>query len=249
MAVAMDYNEVNSIMANRGLASEPAFVNTNLLIEPTPNLDGCPLGVYFPSPEVIGGKYYPGNTIVVPSDGTEATVLHELGHRYGHYYNGDLSETAAEKFRARHQHGIALLYSGGDFSRFPKFSKLFEEGEKGAVGIAFPRPLSQSDIDAFQARFYGFGEQVPVLFYSPEPTPSIGLDFTKGIDWLMIINAGLAGLAAAGLGAIAYSMYKMTTEAPWVFPLVVFGSIAAAILAGQYITRHKPELAKRLRLA
>jgi hypothetical protein len=38
-------------------------------------------------------------TIWVPPEADEETVLHELGHRYYHFHNNDLSEEAAERYR------------------------------------------------------------------------------------------------------------------------------------------------------
>jgi hypothetical protein len=39
----------------------------------------------------------------IPPDSDEETVFHELGHRYGHYHNDNLSEEFAEWYRMAHR--------------------------------------------------------------------------------------------------------------------------------------------------
>lgn len=241
----MDYDQFFNLMARKGIINDPAFRDFNVRIEDTPNLNGCPLGVYFPSREVVNGKLYPAKTIIVPPDSTEWTALHELGHHHGKYYHGDLSERYADKYMMQYAHGPVMLYRGTDFTRLPKFSKIFDEGERGVLGVAFSKPLNPTDLEAFQVRFHGFGEAVPLLRYRPDPIPAIGMDFVKGVDWLTIAVAGLSALALAGIGAIAYSIYKIASEAPWVFPVAIAGGVAAAILFGIYVHKHPEFLEER----
>ena len=48
----------------------------------------------------ILGAYYPRqDTIVLPTWADETTLLHELGHRYSHFWYHDISERAAEDWR------------------------------------------------------------------------------------------------------------------------------------------------------
>ncbi|MBA7537520.1 hypothetical protein ES705_29789 [subsurface metagenome] len=121
----MDYQMIDSIMARRNLSTDPAFDNLVISIEPVPSFNGCPLGLYYPDKR----------TIVMPPDGLESALLHELGHRHGHYYYDDISEKYAEYFRKIYQpKGRALLYRGNHFERLSKFEVLFEE-LKGKIPV------------------------------------------------------------------------------------------------------------------
>ena len=121
----MDYEDVDRVINDIGFQSEPAFRDVTIAIRPIPDMNGCPLGLYYPE----------SGTIVVPPDGYPSVLRHELGHRYGHYYNNDLSEQFAESFRRRYEGGSALMYAGSDFSRLPKMDRLFAEGEKGTLAL------------------------------------------------------------------------------------------------------------------
>lgn len=88
----MTYEDIFAVMVNMGLLEEPAFQNLTFVIEPIPCDDGCALGLYDPNYGVI----------ILPPQFLEATLIHELGHRHGHYYFGDLSEEHAEAFRNRY---------------------------------------------------------------------------------------------------------------------------------------------------
>jgi hypothetical protein len=97
----MNYDEIDAFLKKTGLASEPAFDNLHVMtaeIAPTPH--SKILGLYFPEGD-SGGEFgnLPPSTTVLPPDVSKSTVLHELGHRYGHYYYDDLSEEFAEAYR------------------------------------------------------------------------------------------------------------------------------------------------------
>ncbi len=62
-------------------------------------------------------------------------------------------------------------------------------------------------------------------------------NFTRGVDWMLIIAASLAALAVAGVGAIAYAIYKAARDTPWVFPLAIFGTIAGTMLIAGWAGR------------
>ena len=89
----MDATTIDSVMRATGLAADPAFEALTFLIEPIPWMNGYPRGLYFPATK----------TIVLPPDANESVLLHEVGHRYGDFYYGDLSEEFAEAFRMRYQ--------------------------------------------------------------------------------------------------------------------------------------------------
>lgn len=102
----MDYAEVDAVINRHGFAREPAF--TDVIVS-----------VHSIAPEMKAiGLYYPETgTIVIPPDQPEAVLLHELGHRYGHYYHNDLSEPYAEAFRAHYQYDAVRMSYGNDISR------------------------------------------------------------------------------------------------------------------------------------
>ena len=164
----MDYMAIDTIMAAKGLATNPAFDATTIALEPILSTNSCPLGLYFPVQEWSSHvqRTVPGNTIVLPPDATEGALLHELGHRHGEFYYGDLSERYAEDFRRAHQKGRALLYLGNDFNRLPSFGSLFEEKERGAVEVALARPLTPDELYGIESQLYSYapyGEPVPKI--------------------------------------------------------------------------------------
>lgn len=216
----MDYSDVDRIITNRGFASERAFKDVIVSIHPIPNLDGCPLGLYYPD----------SGMIVIPPEGQEPALLHELGHRYGHYYYNNLSEQYAEDFRRRYQTGPVTMYHGSNFAALPKMGRIFAEGERGAVEVGFDRPLHGDDLFLLQSELYAHanGEPVPRIYVAS--TPVVRLEFTKGVDWLIVVAGSLAALAIAGVGAIAYAIYKAARDTPWVIPLALFGTIAGTML-------------------
>lgn len=217
----MDYAQVDQIINSYGLANEPAFTDVYVNIAPIPDMNGCPLGLYYPGSELI----------VIPPDGYPSVLLHELGHRHGHYYYNNLSEPYAESFREKYQSGKNILYAGGDFSRLPKMGLLFEEGQRGDLQLAFDRTLTSQGLGILTQQLYSEsrGEPIPRAYYTNDPHV-IGLKFTRGVDWLTIVAGGLATLTVAGWAAIGYAIYKTAREAPWVMPLTFFGTIAGIML-------------------
>lgn len=257
----MDFPEIDQVLLAKGLLNDPAFQNLHFLIEEIPRSDGCPLGLY----------YSDNSTIILPPDATEATLFHELGHRHGDYYYGDLSEGYAENFRKIYQaKGKVLLYAGSDFSRLPKFGALFEEGERGAVEMAFLQPLTQNELYGIESRLHAVGYEgfqceciecgyvlesekhcisltcprcggqmrrlerpgpgQPRLYHSNSEVPWVRVEFTKGVDWMVIIGSVLAGATVAGIGAIGYAVYKTAETTPWVVPVALAGTGALLLL-------------------
>lgn len=223
----MDFTEIDSIMVSKGIAADPAFDALHFLVETIPSFNGCPLGLYYPDTA----------TIILPPDGTISALLHELGHRHGHYYYDDLSEGYAENYRKGYEKGKALLYSGNHIENLPKFGALFNEGERGAVEIALAYLPGMDELYAFKSRVLSHQvheEKAPRFFYGGDDNPWVRVEFTQGADWMVIIGASLAALATAGVGAIAYAIYKVAKEVPWVFPVATFGAIAGALLLAEY---------------
>lgn len=212
----MDYGVVDRVMRHKGFNSDPAFNNVAIAIEPTPDLNGCPLGVYDPNRGLI----------IIPADGTEAVLLHELGHRHGHFYYDNLSEKYAEGFRHKHQKGLALLYRGTDFGMLSRIDKLFQEGENGVVEIPLERPASMAELADFKRQVCSYcelppGEVLPRFFYMDGDRPSIRIEFTKGVEWLPVIGGIMIASAAAGLMAMGYGVYKTSEQFPWILPMAV----------------------------
>jgi len=214
----MDFPEIDQILLRHGLAQEVAFDQVGIDIRPIPDMNGCPLGLYYPDE----------GTIVIPPDGYESVLLHELGHRYGHYYYNDLSEPFAEDYRHRYQKGTALMYSGEEFDRLQKFGGLFKEGERGMLALAFSSPLYDHEVMAFKQELsrYSQGEQVPRLVYSEDGFPTLTINFTKGVDWLAITGAVMAGTFIGTFAALGYAVYKISKDMPWLVPVALFGLVS-----------------------
>lgn len=217
----MNFTEIGRILLAKGLSSDPAFQNLHFLVESIPCFDGCPLGLYYPD----------SSTIILPPDSNEAVLLHELGHRHGDYYYNDLSERYAEDFRKIYQpKGRALLYVGDNFSNLPKLGALFEEGERGAVEVALLQPLTPNERYQMESQLYSYGETPPRVHCGNSEVPWLRVEFTKGVDWLVILGSVLAGLTVAGIGAIGYAVYKTAETTPWVVPIALAGAGALLLL-------------------
>ncbi|MBA7499312.1 hypothetical protein ES704_02052 [subsurface metagenome] len=211
----MDYQMIDSVMARKSLSTDPAFDDLVISIERIPSFNGCPLGLYYPDRA----------TVVMPPDGLESALLHELGHRHGHYYYDDISEKYAEYFRKIYQpKGRALLYRGNHFERLSKFEVLFEEGERGAVEIALFQPLTCDELCEIEDRLYSYPESPPKIRYRNGEIPVVRFEFTKGVDWLTIVGATMAATVVATVGALGYAIYKVSDELPWVVPVSLLGT-------------------------
>lgn len=173
----MDYQTIDRIINKHGFASEPAFkdltVSLNHIYQPEPK-KYCILGLYYPE--------YGMN--VIPPDAAEATVLHELGHRYCHYYYDDLSEESAESFRKTFQRNGAMLYHGNDFYKLPYMGVLFVPGETGAVEFDCRR-VNNNLVAALynELASQAQGNQVPKLYYM---NYGVRIEFSKSVDWFPI---------------------------------------------------------------
>jgi len=108
----MEYPAIDRFMRETGLARDPAFDVLHFLSEPI--REKRILGLYYPegSPEGDGAGYLPPSTIILPPDSTEGTLLHELGHRHGDFYFGDMSEKYAENYRQQQEQRLSSVYPG-----------------------------------------------------------------------------------------------------------------------------------------
>lgn len=240
----MDPQQIEQVLRTYALAHEPAFDSLHFRIEPItcPKPGSCPLGLYFPDGVDLQHSY---GTIIIPPTASEGTLLHELGHRYGHFYYDNLTEPYAEAFRKHYQKvPRAMLYVGRDWDNVSGFSALFEEGEKGAVEVGLRQPLSYSQVlgvkqqlVAAQQRAHAMHEPSPTVIYGRHPGPVLRVEFTQGISWMPIIGMILAGGVVAGAAAMGYAIYKIANEAPWVVPTVAFGLLAGMILIGSAVAK------------
>lgn len=221
----MDYQMIDLVLKRKSLSTDPAFDDLVISIEPIPCFNGCPLGLYFPVTELWPGLgVVQEKTIILPPDGLESALLHELGHRHGHYYYDDLSERYAEHFRKIYQpKGRSLLYAGNNLENLPKFGVLFEEGERGAVEIALSQPLTCDELCEIEDRLSLYQEPPPKIRYRNGEVSLVNFEFTKGVDWLVIIGATLAATLVAGIGSIGYAVYKTADTSPWVIPVALAG--------------------------
>jgi len=228
----MDFPEVDQILIRHGLDQEPAFDQVGIDIRPIPDMNGCPLGLYYPD----------SANIVIPPDGYESVLLHELGHRHGHYYYNNLSEPYAEDYRRHYQKGSALMYSGGDFDRLPRFGELFQEGERGMLALAFSSPLYDHEVMTLKQELarYSQGEPLPRLIYSEDGLPTLTIHFQKGVDWLVITGAVMAGTFVGTFAALGYAVYKISKDMPWVVPVALFGLVS--VLSLRALSRKASEI-------
>jgi len=236
----MTYQEIDQILLAKGLSTDPAFDALKIAVETIPSTNGCPLGLYYPDTALV----------ILPPDGTEGALLHELGHRHGHYYYNDLSEVYAEAFRKIYQpKGRALLYCGNHFESIPKFGPLFEEGERGAVEVAFAYPLTPGELSEIRSHLNSYGENPRAVYYGDGDIPFLRVEFTKGIDWMVFIGSTLAGLAAATAGIMGYAIYKVSEDKPWITPVLFFGIPASILLALGLGAKYAPQLKKALAIS
>ena len=97
----MDLIHIRQLISDLEI-DDPAFESVTFVIDEPPAILGIPtMGAYFSDTW----------TIVIAPDGNESCVLHELGHRHGHFYSNNLSEGYAENFRKIYQGNHNPLHS------------------------------------------------------------------------------------------------------------------------------------------
>ncbi len=110
----MDYNRFGQILVKYGIEREPAWDDLQVLIAQLPPMKQNPLGLYYPDGDPA--LDVPPNCLWVPPDSDDDTVLHELGHRFGHYYYDDLTEPFAEKYRYKYKPPVAMYLGHGRYT-------------------------------------------------------------------------------------------------------------------------------------
>jgi hypothetical protein len=220
----MNYTDIFRIMKETGLEQDPAFTRVNFLIQPIPMMDGCPLGLYVPERK----------DIILPPEFIPAAAYHEIGHAYGDYHDHNISEQYAEAFRKKYMGNNAAVYVGSNFPRLKKMGRIFQEGEKGRVDIAVRRMPTAAELADMRATFSGVNEPSPKVWASYDGMPVLHIAFTKGADWFVIIAGALMGIVVAAVGALAYAIYKVANDMPWVVPLTIAGAGAGLLLWAAY---------------
>ncbi len=231
----MNYTDIFRIMKATGMERDPAFTRVNFLIQPIPMMDGCPLGLYVPERK----------DIILPPEFLPAAAYHEIGHAYGDYHDHNLSEQYAEAFRKKYMGDNGAVYVGSNFPRLSKMGRLFNEGDRGRVDIAMKRMPTTAELAAMKETFSEINEPPPRVWASYEGLPVLHIDFTKGADWFVIIGGVLVGLIVATIGALAYAVYKVAHDMPWIVPLTIVGAGAGLLLWAAYNSYKKGTLPVR----
>jgi hypothetical protein len=227
----MEYNTVEAILAQHGITNEPAFNDLVVNIGQMPLYNGrCPLGLYNQFDTAIQRPLIslPAD---LPPDIMETITLHEFGHRHGDYYYNDMTESYAEKYRAKYQKESVRIYEGPDALMVSRLGDVFEEGQRGTIDMMVDRPINSQDIDVFNEQMvrYSEGEAIPQVSYYPEQG-TLRVAFTKGVNWPAIIGATLTAGVVIPFGVIIFAVYKMNTENSWVLPVVVVGVVSFFLL-------------------
>lgn len=66
------------------------------------------------------------------------------------------------------------------------------------------------------------GPGQPRMYYGNSEVPWIRFEFTKSVDWMVIIGAVMAGMVVLTAASLGYALYKATKEMPWVVPVSLF---------------------------
>jgi len=131
----MNYTDIDDAIKSIGMGQDQALKDTKYVIEDIPcDCEGCPLGLYDSD----------RNIIILPPNMTKAALIHEIGHRIGHFYANDLSEEFAEGFRSQYMPLSVVMFTGSrdNFSSINAFEPMFKVGDKGLVEMLFAGRLS-----------------------------------------------------------------------------------------------------------
>lgn len=211
--------KLTSLLSKYGLSEETAFQDSRVAVKPIPcDWRGCPLGLYDPD---TGG-------VTLPPNYTEGAVLHEAGHRYGHYYYNDLSEGFAEAFRG-HFLPETVTYLGGG-KELSEVGALLSPGQRGYLMLRFSNEPTRDLLQKVNA---------PGYYMLPDGSYGIPLMVTGDVAWIQLAALGLGALSAGWLGFLAWrAEEKITTAASKnILPLALLG--AATVLGYVYLSRRK----------
>lgn len=212
-----DLEKVDNIMRSRGLLNDPAFSQTQFQITPLACMDGCPVGLY----------RYNENLIQLPPGFSEGTVLHELGHRFGHYYHDDLSEAYAEDYRKQFVGYFPdrLVIAEGFTSDlimtdWPRMDKFFPPGSKGEMAFYLPWPLTDNDLLTTNIALAEVGLHAQAI----QVNGRVSISFTQGYVpfFLTLSTLGFLVNTESGTQVDRFIVYSVTGS---LVPFLVAGAL------------------------
>lgn len=207
---------IEAVMAKHGLLGAPAFSGTKFIIGEINCDHRCPLGIYDTD----------NNEIYLAPLFSEDTLLHELGHRYAHYYqNQPFSEELADMFMRTHRSNRLLVAEGtaAESYLFEKAEPMFASGEAALLEVYANEPFSNADADAVKQRL--IEEGVPV-----QSVDALGrilrVRFSRpeGANLLPLFPI-IGGIVILGIGGVlSWSLFRVGSEiANKLIPLALIG--------------------------
>ena len=112
------------------------------------------------------------------------------------------------------------------------------------LALAFSSSLYDHEVMAFKQELsrYSQGESIPRFAYSEDGLPTLTIHFQKGVNWLAITGAVMAGTFIGTFAALGYAVYKISKEMPWVVPVALFGLVS--ILGLRALSRRTSQIAQ-----
>jgi hypothetical protein len=203
------------------------------------------LGLYFPEGEEPYNQYgyLPPSTIILPPDADFETLRHELGHRHGHYYYGDISEEYAENYRKAHGAGSYAArmqpvaqttewqqVAQGDqlnINALPDYESQLTEGQNARVDFNFRTPVPTFQVDALRSTL-SFAGVTNLQVVSSGNT--IKIYYTKDPWWLPIIIIAVLAIAILLISWFFFKEVVKTTGPVGGTALIIGGVLVAALL-------------------
>ena len=242
----MDFQTIDNYMKGTGLANDPAFENLHFLNEPIPPMEKKTiLGLYFPEGEEPQNQYgyLPPSTIILPPDADLETLRHELGHRHGHYYYGDISEEYAENYRKAHgPHSYAArmrpvaqttewqqVAQGNqtNITSLSDYESQLAEGQNARVDFNFITPVPTFQVDALRSTL-SFAGVTNLQVVSIDKT--IHIYYTKDPWWLPIIIIAVLAIAILLISWFFFKEVVKTTGPVGGTALIIGGALALGLL-------------------
>lgn len=229
----MDYEDVDRVLDEYGLASDLAFRDVFVSIAPIPKKENA-LGLYYPGSELI----------VVPPECEDDVLLHELGHRYGHYYHGNLTEVFAETFRRQAMRGNTLIMTT-DVERAEQAEK---EAPMGMLEVRFytDSVLAPAEMQQIFSRLDESGVDLRSVHQGVEDGfPYVGVVYNREAPLgavaalpLAIIPLIAFGMIAALVGIGIFKLEDITSSIAKLLLIVFGGTIVIAALARKPVERY-----------
>jgi len=215
----MEDVRVRKTILRYGLAHDLAFADTRVLFDPIRCNGRCPLGMYDTDT----------NIIYLAPIWSEATLLHELGHRHGHYYHDDISEGYAERWRKTLMAKDLLAEGGpGDTARMTEVSSLLRPGESGVFEVYYDRTVTREMLDEVYRAALEAGLDIGVL-EGQDNILRMGFKAPRVAKFLPL--AALVWVVGLGIGGVlAWGVYRITnTIADKAVSILVIGTGAVIL--------------------